>query len=437
MLGSAASGVIHYNRPLSILAFLVITAAHLSFFGGTLLAGRIPRNSLNNLHLRVVGCIRDDFDRVMLGLLCVLAAVGAGMTFHDMLFGRGQLLLVGFSSELGRARSANWQLFFSGAADVSPLRSLTITSCLAVATLLPYARKHRMRLLQVVSLISAAVVIVESFLSAGRFLFGVLVLCLLISAAIVNGGKSMSRLFTVPRLVVGGSVAFYFLIVFPTQRNPHLAVLLERSIRAAADAELAGWVRQLAEYPGMSWVKILAYSQHYFSAALDKLNYFVSETDAMSWYKLGLYNGTQISQVIGIGSEGITPWHQTRLDIADLMDRAGWSRNPWSTGIRDLGIDFGIVGGIGAIGIFGYISQKVYVKSHTNGSYISLVAATYVSVSCFIFAFVSPFQIRILGNGFLLLIIFALVRGFAGFVSRSNVTRIDSQIDAVEQRAEY
>lgn len=374
------------------------------------IAGRPPILSDVDAQIRPSSYLRDDFDRLIVGILCVLAVVGAGLTLHELFLGRGQLLLTSFSSELARARTSRWELFFSGNVDVSPFRSLTVTSCLAIATLFALARKHKHRILLVISTISVVVVIAQSFLVAGRFLFGVLVLSLLVSTAFVNGGASMRRLFTLPRLIVGGTVAFYFLIVFPTQRNPALVEVVERSIQWSSDAELSGWVLWIGDMQGMAWIKILAYSLKYFSGSLDKLNYFVTETDVMSWYKLGSYNLTQVSQLLGAFLDGVTPWHQARLDIADIMKRAGWSLNPWATGIRDLGIDFGSVGATVVIGLLGFVGQKIYILSQTHGSYLSLIAATYVSLSCFIFAFVSPFQIRVLGNSFWLLGLLVILR---------------------------
>lgn len=256
--------------------------------------------------------------------------------------------------------------------------------------------------MQAVAALSAVVVTADSLLAAGRFFFGVLVVCLLVSTSLVYGGAALRKVFTVRRLVIAIPVAVYFLVIFPVQRSAYLAASAQRSLRHSGDAEFPDWVTNLSQEPGMGWFEVFAHSTNYFSGALAKLNYFVTETDVFSWYKLGLYNVPQISQVMGATTDDTTPWHYIRLDIAQVLSNERWSLNPWSTGIRDLGIDFGLLT-IPAIVVLGYIAQSVYNKSVAGRSYIGLIAATYVSVACLIFAFISPFQIRILSNGFWLL----------------------------------
>lgn len=210
--------------------------------------------------------------------------------------------------------------------------------------------------------------VVSSLLSAARFSLGVLALCLLVSAALVYGAGSVRRVLTVPRLIIAGVIGFYFFVVFPTQRNPDLARAVERAVAYSGDAHIAEWVTD----QDMSWLNVFAYSTGYFSTALDKLNYFVAATDVFEWNLLGGYNMPQFAPGV---------WHQARLNIADIMGREGWSLNPWSTGIRDLGIDFGM-GLILVVAVLGFISQLVYDKAMASRSYVGLIAATYVSVSC-------------------------------------------------------
>ncbi len=410
VVGVMAIGMVTFNRQLTLTTFLLILAAHLFFFVGTYTAGCLPNRIVSTSEKSSANLIRDDFDRLVIAFMCFLAIVCAIMTIYDLFFGRGQLFLTSFSSGLTNIRSTHWQVFFSSASEVSPFRSLTVSASLFTATLLPLAKKNNYRYLIIVSYVSVIVVIIQSFLGAGRFLFGVLILCIFVSTAFIYGGTLVKRLVTMPRLIVGGAAAVYFLIIFPTQRNPDLVMLVERSIQWSSDAELTEWVKRIGSQPDMAWIKIFAYSTRYFSGSLDKLNYFIAETDVMSWYKLGLYNVTQASQLLGVLSDDITPWQQVRYDIAEIMKRAGWSLNPWATGIRDIGIDFGIFGMMMVMSMLGYVSQKIYILSQTKGSYIVLVATTYISISCFIFAFISPFQIRVLSNSFWLLATIAIVR---------------------------
>lgn len=413
VLGTASSGMVIYARPLAVSTFLLVLATLYAFVVGVYLAtgsqpsldGRLEKSERD---IRIFGQPRDDIDRLALGLLCSLAVIGAAFVIRDLL-GGGYAVLANFATESSRVRNDYWAEFAAGNLEVSPIRSIGTVSCLCVATLLPYATRCRRRLLQIASAASAIVVAIDSFLSAGRFTLGVLALCLLVSATLVYGGESLKRVFTLRRVLIGGAIAFYFFIVFPTQRNPELADSVERTLWFLGDARLAGWVKDIAAVPGMGWLEIFAYSTSYYSGALDKLNYFVTETAVFQWHQFGLYNITQISQVSGALTGGVTPWHQIRLDIAELMSHEGWAVNPWSTAIRDFGIDFGLVA-VPIAGILGFVAQKAYARSLASRSFIGLITASYISIACLVFAFISPFQIRIISNGFWLLAAVAIAR---------------------------
>ncbi|WP_163726167.1 O-antigen polymerase [Mycolicibacterium psychrotolerans] len=399
----AVSGMVIYEQPFSTTTFILVLATLVSFVIGASLAGGSRAPHRPDLQAPDPAC-----DRTTIGVLCALAGIGVFWIVKD-LYGGGFAVLTNFTTESSRVRNDFWDDFASGNVDVSPVRSVGIVSCLALATLFPYATRFKLRFLQVASAIGAVVVVLDSFLLAGRFSLAVLALCLLVSASLVYGGQSLRRILTVRRLTIGGLLCFYFFVVFPTQRNPLLAGSVERSLRYSGDAHFSDWVKSTSEVPGMSWLEVFAYSTSYFSTSLDKLNFFVTDTSALSWYRLGLYNFTQASQVSGAFSDSVTPWQQTRLDIAAIMRYEGWGLNPWSTGIRDLGIDFGLFG-ILFVGLLGFVARKVYDRSLAGKTYIGLIAASYVSISCLIFAFISPFQIRVISNGFWLLALLLFVR---------------------------
>lgn len=408
VFATSASRLVVYDFPLTLPTILLVLASIFAFVIGARTAPRYqdveerdPRGSL------------DDFDRLTLAILCLLGGLASFYVLRD-LAGGGLHRLTNFSTEAAGIRKDMWTAFSTAEVEISPVRSMALTSSLIIATLLPWASKYRFRALQYASAISAITVVLSSFLVAGRALTSVLVICLLVSWSLTYGTASMRRLFSMRRvaaLFVGG---YYFFVVFPSQRNSTLAGrYIDLSLWFRANARFPDWVNSAANDHGMDWVKMFANSAEYFSSPLYNLNYFVTQTDVFSWYKLGLYNVTQISQVSGAIGKDVTPWQQVRFDIAAVLSAAGRSTNPWSTGIRDLGIDFGLLA-IPVLGILGFTAQAVYAKSTKSGSYIGLVAGTYVSVSCAIFAFISPFQIRILGNGFWLIAIIALLHHLIG-----------------------
>ncbi len=395
VLGVTVSGLVTYGGEFAVTTSLLVLAALFAFAIGTHFAPTYP------IEDRPFGETRDRVDGLTLALLLVLAAVGTVAVFQELRAG-GFALVENFSEASGLRRNAKWDRFQAGEAESSPIRSLGVTSCLAVATLLPAATKQRRRPLQLAGFTSAVVVTADALLAVGRVSFGVMVICLLISSSLVYGGAAIRRVVTPRRLVIGVPLAVYFFLIFPVQRSKHLADSAVRSLHHSGDADFPDWVLHVSSRPGMEWFEIFAFSSHYFSSALNKLNYFVTETDVFSWYKLGLYNLPIISQTKGAMDGQTTPWHQIRLDIAEILGNEGWSLNPWSTGIRDLGIDFGLLV-VPMLVILGYIAQTVYNKSVAGRSYIGLIAATYVSVACLLFAMISPFQIRPLSNGFWLL----------------------------------
>jgi hypothetical protein len=408
VFATSASRLVVYDYPLTLPTILLVLISIFAFVLGARAAPRYPdvedgdpRRSL------------DDFDRLTLTVLCLLSSLAAFYVLRDLSAG-GLHRLTNFSTEAAGIRKDMWTAFSAGEVEISPIRSMALTSSLIIATLLPWAAKYSVRALKYAAALSAITVILSSFLVAGRALASVLVICLLVSWSLTYGTASMRRLFSVRRVVALFVVGYYFFVVFPSQRNSTLAgKYIDLSLWFRANARFPDWVNSAASDHDMEWVKMFANSAEYFSSPLYNLNYFVTQTDVFSWYKLGLYNLTQVSQVSGAIGKDVTPWQQIRFDIAAVLSSVGRSTNPWSTGIRDLGIDFGLLL-IPVLGILGFIAQAIYEKSTKYGSYIGLVAGTYVSVSCAIFAFISPFQIRILGNGFWLIGIIALLHYLIG-----------------------
>ncbi len=420
VLGTYLIGMVQYQRPLAVETFLLVGGS----IGAFVLGAYIGRRRLKPTD-RPFGQPRNDVDRATLAGLCLLALIGVGMVASELV-GGGFEVITNFASQAGDIRNTYWEDFEAGGAaagDASPLRSVRfygVVACLAVATLLPYATQQKRRGLQLIAVLAAAAVVLDGLLSAARFSIGVLALCLLVSAALVYGGASMRKIFTLRRALLGGLIGFYFFVIFPAQRNPDVGRAAQASVARSGDARIADWVTDT----DASWLEVLAFSTSYFSTALDKLNYFVTQTDVFSWYTLGAYNLPQLAS---------GTWHQTRLDIADLMGRQGWAPNPWSTGIRDFGIDFGVYA-ILVVGVLGFLAQYVYDKSVASRTYAGLITATYVSVSCAIFAFISPFQIRILGAGLLLLTVIALGHWAMGSGPHEQNSRGANRDDRVDAR---
>jgi magnesium-transporting ATPase (P-type) len=104
----------------------------------------------------------------------------------------------------------------------------------------------------------------------------------------------------------------------------------------------------------------------------------------------------------------------------------GWGANPWSTGVRDAAIDFGLFGSIIFCGLLGYFSQGAFHAALTTRRIETFVLGVILSTGAFVFPFISWFQIRVLANTSLvvfLVLVFLAVAPKALFVVRNRIYR--------------
>ncbi|MGY4867401.1 O-antigen polymerase [Mycolicibacterium elephantis] len=402
---SKASGVIVYQESMHIITFALLLGSITAFMLGVRLANR---KLLTDGRTRLVS--RSGSDQIFLAVMAIISIAGIVPLLRNIANGTVSRLLTD-ASTLSFVRIEQWDSFYSGESALSVLDSLGMAGCITLAALLPHFIKQRRPLWSCFSVVCAVAVIVDSLLSAGRFSIGVLVLLLIIGSALARGTRGRQRLFTVPRIAAAVAVAYYFFIIFPVQRNPALPTAVETHLGWAANSYLPDWVKEIAAQDGFSSFSVFAYSTGYFSRALDKLNYFLVHTDVSNWYLLGQYNFPQLSRLFASVSASESGWYEARMDIANLMYEQGWSPNPWATGVRDLVVDFGLLGAVLCAFIFGYVAQRVYISALPKADYMFNVAGAYVSASAFIFAFVGPSQIRLITTSFVLIaVLFALTR---------------------------
>ncbi len=396
-LGCVASYMVQFETKIHTQTFLILVFSQLAFLAGVLLAIRSERPATVNPDRAFA---ENQAFQIMIALTIALSLIGVLHVVRDLSTGHGRaLLLHGLSPGLKEIRDSSWSSFYRGETEVSPIRSIGITCCLLVSALTPYFLRKRYWLCLPFAGLAILSVFAESFLQAERFSLGLLMLILFVSAALSAPSGTVSRIITLPRVVVGGLLGFYLFIFFPVQRNPDLPGTVERNLGWAADASFPPWVHAVSRMEGMEWFKIFAYSTSYFSKAVDKLNYFVLNSDFDRWYAMGLYNVPLISQIQGAVSDAPSGWLQIRLRISELMMAEGWSRNPWCTGVRDLAIDFGYIGALIVLVALGYLAQGVFLCAQRTRNPFILSAGAYASAAALIFSFISPFQIRMLGNG--------------------------------------
>jgi hypothetical protein len=406
--GMYASGLVVYDNKLSVLAVALAIFSKLSFLFGVRLVGG-SYHIVDGMKRGAVVQV-DQVDRLVL-LFLGLASIAAGLNAAAEILNLG-VFTGGFFSGGGLAEVRNemWDEMYSDGVSASPVRSIMSVASFCLAILLPYFVLQRRLFFMALSIFSCLVIIAESFTSAGRFSLALLVICLVISFSYASGRTRLIEIIGVRVSLVLGAMMFYSLIIFPVQRNPELPQAVAAYLSWLADAEIAAWVHEIAETPGFSWFTVLAYSSSYFSGALDKLSYFVTETDIGQWYTLGLYNFPIVSQISS--SLGLADyfWVDIRQMISSKMAYVGLAGNPWATGMRDFIIDFGYVGSVIAAGFLGAGCQYCCRAAVRSPRVYWKVLGVISAVAAFIMAFVSPFQIRLLSNSVIILLLFIFFR---------------------------
>ena len=104
--------------------------------------------------------------------------------------------------------------------------------------------------------------------------------------------------------------------------------------------------KSASEINGFGWLSVLFYGTSYFSHPIVKYTFFTENSDLGSWHAGGGYNFPIIGRVVSIFQKHKTGRAFIRDKIAEISTSHGYTPNPWSTGIRDIVIDFGYFGSI-------------------------------------------------------------------------------------------
>lgn len=398
--GAYAAYLVKYATELHYFSILLVIVSKIAFVVGGLFA--------NRSHLRCEMAVSeplkfDQFDRIILINVVILAVIYSFFVARSTLDVGANLFNYLRGDALSDIRNQRWSDFYNGIIVISPLRALGSFSSFVLAVLLPYFFRSKYYFLVVISLLSCIVIAMEGLLAAGRFSIAILIV--MIGMGIVDSYSrySFKALFNFRTCVIGFVLVAYFLVVFPAQRNPYLSSSVQHYLSWLSDAEISEWVVNSSESFLLGWLPIFAYSTSYFSGSLDKLNYFLISTNVTTWYECGYYNFPFLSQISSFFGIGENRWFEIRNSIASLMELAGLSPNPWATGVRDFVIDFGLIGCVLAFGILGVVFQYLFERGRRSHSFCWKAIVVTVSAGSFIFAFISPFQIRFIANGLLAL----------------------------------
>lgn len=398
--------LVKFQEPLTIATVVFVLGALSAFSIGSLLALKAQR---------VEPPIGFHDLRLTSGpLFPTLAIIALAYSVQTLFTPQGMLLLTDLSQALNVSRSQSWQQFYRESVSVSPTKAFAMSGAFAMAVLLPVFWLQKRQRLIVLSVVSLAALVLESFVQAGRFTLGTLALGLAISTYLVSPKRIALR----PLQVFGvGVLLVYFFAVFPSQRNPDLVDRVDLYMAHLANAEIHPVVKEISQLTGVQTLEIVAYSTSYFSQPLHNLNYFVSNRELFPSWQLGLYNLPILSQIGSVFSSEMQPWQRIRFDIAAIMREQGLAPNPWATGLRDMAMDFGILGTIFLLGILGFASQKVTNMTKHHPALEVRLLSIIVAVGAFILPFVSWFQVRLLVNTLILCVLaLILVRVLAPYL---------------------
>lgn len=404
--GAYVAHFVTYRVELHILSVMIVIASKVAFVIGGLAVGWLALPYKKNVsgHLKF-----DEFDKLVLVFFVALSAIAIILSAQSVLHSGVWLF---DSDRFSGIRNQRWSDFYEGLLEVSPVRAAAGFGSFTLAILLPYFIRFGNPYLIVISVISCIVVAVDSLMAAGRFSIALLVVMIAVGIADRSSKMTLSALLNVRTALVGFVILVYFFIIFPSQRNPNLVNSVQSYLSWLSDAIISPWVLSVSSIAGFGWIPVFAYSTNYFSGSLDKLNYFLISTDVSTWYELGYYNFPVLSQIAVLLDVGENRWLEIRNNIALVMGDAGFASNPWATGIRDFVIDFGLIGCIFAAGILGFVFQYLFNRGRCSQSFCWKAIVLNASIGSFIFAFISPFQIRFIANGILALGCIVGIRAF-------------------------
>jgi hypothetical protein len=259
---------------------------------------------------------------------------------------------------------------------------------------MPLFTRDKNRLSLALGLASAVFIFVETAAAGGRYVFIFFALATLINHyALKKPTAKVGLNIGYSLFIIAG--AYFSLAVFPLLRNVYLASEPMPYFSYVDDVTPAPWILQLSSGTLRTVVPY-------------KLQFYLENMRSQSGMMLGSYNIKYLSflpQIFGIDARSFT---EMREYISDLSSVAGYGGNPWSTGFRDLYLDFGKVGSVLASFCLGFYLTKWSAKLYTSESSIERTIGALASCSGLVFSFLSPFVVPPVLNLLLLLLVVSL-----------------------------
>lgn len=328
---------------------------------------------------------------------------------------------VSLLQNLSETRETNFALAASGGASgLIIFGGGTLSPLSAVYLALARLRPHRPL---IVANIVLVVLVAFSFYGGRQTIL--LALGLLVVSAWIRGARLKVGPRTVVIAVVALAGAFYFATSFVNQRQARATDAGEQ-LRTASHAEY-GPLTDWADANSPLTAPVLQYS--YFSSPIPAFVAYM-ETGLVTKPLSGSYSfhiPVSIARLVS-GSENVD-WATDRAAVLYPFRATGFVPNAWATGLRELVSDFGRIGAVAFLLVFGALMAWARNRYEDTGDAFYHALEAYLTL---IFAF-SPFQslfyMQFVAYGLYLLVLVLCVRGFAAPVGeRRPRPRVSSRL---------
>jgi hypothetical protein len=394
-------GLAIYTRELKSSTIIFYCACVIAFCCGALLVGRISFDQQNKSNQI------SNVEYLVLRVCFVLAVTYIALTLPQV----SKVL----TSSISDLRKEHWDSAYDEKGGFGVIYALARAGAGFYMICIPQFFKEKRTLSVIIGLFSAALIFVETAAAGGRYVFLFFSLATAINYYAQRNQASQTRL-KFAYIIMGFVVLYFVLAVFPLIRNPYLASEPMPYFAYVDDVVPAPWILQLSSGTLRNHLIGFSFTTTYLTVTPYKLQFYIENMRAQHGLMLGSYNIKYLSFMPRIFGIDTPDFVKMREYISDISYVAGYSGNPWSTGFRDLYLDFGKVGSVFASLFLGYFLTKwssfVYNSTNTIERSIGAIA----SCSGLVFSFLSPFVVPPVLNLLLLLLVFAvLARTFSQF----------------------
>jgi len=394
MIVSYVSGVVVFRRQMDAGVTTYLCLSVIAYGAGALLAGsnRPVREAPQNESLPFMGLI-------------AVAMLYVALSVPDA-------LRVG-SASLQQLRAEHWAEFGEETGPLGVIRAIGRVAAVVLVVNLPILLVRRNWIYAAFAVAATGGLFAESAASGGRFVFAFFIV-----AAVVNA-FTFAKLagFRPPVLRIAAiavPVAIYAVVVFPQQRNPRLTTNPAPYFMAVDDVSPAPWIIRSGNALIRNNVIGLAFTSSYFSAPFSKLQYSTESIGVDDWNMGGSYNVRYLRPLYeAIGFERAS-FFAARLEIAQVSNREGYTGNPWSTGYRDLLIDFGWIGGVFAAFGVGWMLSALSAGLYERRGLMERALAGTAATCGLVFPLISPFVIGPVFNSTVGLMVICLALSITG-----------------------